>query len=72
MGFLTKNKKVGKKVVVEEPEPVEEVEEVQEGEAVWLLKEVPTQTTQMIYNNKTKKVYDLTLAVVELLNRTEE
>lgn len=63
--------------VEEEEEPEEEIEEdpkvkvKKADDKVWSIQEVPTATTQVIFNSKTKTAYDLTSAIVELLNRTE-
>ena len=48
-----------------EPQPI------QKEEPLWRMEEVPTQTSPVIYNSKTKKFYTLYDAIAEILNRTE-
>lgn len=83
--FKTKKKEVKAEEDEEfvEDETEEDVEEDIEDEveeekadvktrAVWVIEDIATQTQQVIYNSKTKKAYDLTSAVVEILNRLED
>jgi len=60
----------------EEEEVEEEIEEPKIKkkiiqEKIWSIQEVPTETTQIIYNSKEKKSYNLASAIVELLNKID-
>jgi len=59
----------------EEPEPpqfvkkpVQKVEEVSD----WSVQEIPTATTPVIYNARTKETYSLYEAIAIILNKSEE
>ena len=54
-------------------EPYEEPEQPQKPskKETWIVHDVPVESQKVIVNTKTKKVYDLYSAVVEILNRTE-
>ena len=48
--------------------PVQKVEEVSD----WSVQEIPTATTPVIYNARTKETYSLYEAIAIILNKSEE
>jgi len=43
-----------------------------EDKSRWIVAEVPTQTEKIIFDNKTKKTYDIYSALVEILNKVDK
>ena len=52
--------------------PIQPVQEEPVDVLDWSVQEVPTATTPVIYNSKTKKAFSIYEAVAEILNRTQE
>jgi len=51
---------------------VEEKPKEKKKEEVWIVDEVPTQTTLVVRNTKTNEILDLTGAIAKILNDLEE
>lgn len=63
--------KVEEETEVEE-EVKEETESTPQEDTIWSVEEIPTATTPVIYNSKTKEELNLYQAIAEILNRTED
>ncbi|MHA1201347.1 MAG: hypothetical protein ACTSQ4_02345 [Candidatus Heimdallarchaeaceae archaeon] len=70
MGFLEK-KKIEKEVKVTPQPKVEPVEPVEEKLA-WSLREIPTQTKLVYYNEDTQESLGLEEAILRILNLLED
>ena len=55
-----------------EEEVKEETESTPQEDTIWSVEEIPTATTPVIYNSKTKEELNLYQAIAEILNRTED